>query len=768
MSSTEPSIVHRICTLCEATCGIRVHTADDERGRRRVTRIEGDPDDAFSKGHVCPKAHALIELQEDPDRLRTPIRKTAEGFEPIGWDEALDLAAAKLGAIREASGPDAIALYRGNPTTHDAQSLLYWNVLQTALPTRSQFSAGSLDTWPRWVQAGLMYGGFLNTPVPDLARCDHLVMLGANPLASNGSLMTAPGIKKRLEALRARGGRFVVVDPRRTETAAIADEHVAVRPGGDAALVLAMVQVVVEEERVDLGRAEGLVEGLSRALDAIRAYTPERVANASGVDPATIRRLAREVAAAERAVVYGRMGASVQAFGTLAHWAIDLLNILTGHLDREGGVLFPLPAASLAFAGPTKASGFEVGRAKSPVSGYDEVLGEWPMAAFAEEIESERDDRIRALAIIAGNPAASAPNARRIEAALERLEFIVAFDYYVNETTRHADLILPPTAPLSHATYDVALLHFAVENVAKWSPSALPPEQGEQEIWRTLLGLAKRLMGLGAMSDEQVDAIVVSQLAGRVLEGSRFAGEIEVEEIVAELGDEPGPRRLIDLLLRLGAYGDGFGRVPDGLSVARLEQAPHGIDLGPLSPRLPEALATKSGRIDLAPERILADLPRLDRWIDAGPDPRLSLIGRRDVRSMNSWLHNLPSMVKGRERCTLQIAPTDAARLGLATGDHAELKGRVGAVVVPVEVTDAMAEGVVSLPHGWGHDRPGVRLSVATARPGANANRVVDDALVDVPSGTSVLNGIPVEVTRVRAGGRRGDRGRGRGPAPTA
>ena len=749
MTATPPSIVHRICTLCEATCGIRVHTADDETGRRRAVRIEGDPDDAFSKGHICPKAHALIELQDDPDRLHTPMRRTEQGFVPIGWDEALDLAAEKLGAIRDEAGADAIALYRGNPTTHDAQSLLYWNVLQTALPTRSQFSAGSVDTWPRWVQAGLMYGGFLNTPVPDLGRCDYLLMLGANPLASNGSLMTAPGIKKRLEVLRKRGGRLVVVDPRRTETAAIADEHLFVRPGGDAALVLAMVQVVVEEDLVDLGRATGQVDGLERALSSIRHYTPEHVAESCGVDAAAIRRIAREVASADRAVVYGRMGTSVQSFGTLAHWAIDLLNILTGNLDREGGVLFPLPAASLAFAGPSKESGFEIGRQKSPVSGYDELLGEWPMAAFAEEIESERDDRIRALAIIAGNPVASAPNAERIDAALERLEFIVAFDYYVNETTRHADLILPPTAPLSHATYDVALLHFAVENVAKWSPAALPVEDGEQEVWRTLLGLSKRLMGLEAMTDEQVDAIVVSQLAGRVLDGSRFAGEIEVDEIVAGLGTEPGPRRLIDLLLRLGAYGDGFGRVPNGLTVERLEAEPHGLELGALSPRLPEALATKTGRIELAPERILGDLPRLDQWIEAGPDPRLSLIGRRHIRSMNSWLHNLPSMVKGRERCTLQIATADAARIGLANGDRAEVKGRVGALVVPVEVTDAMAEGVVSLPHGWGHDRPGVQLSVATARPGANANVVVDDAMIDAPSGTSVLNGIPVEVTRV-------------------
>ncbi len=447
------------------------------------------------------------------------------------------------------------------------------------------------------------------------------------------------------------------------------------------------------------------------------------------------------------------MGASVQAFGTPALWAIDLLNILTGNLDREGGVLFPQPAASLAFAGPSKESGFEVGRQQSPASGHDEVLGEWPMAAFAEEIESARDDRIRALAVIAGNPVSSAPDTERIDTALERLELLVAIDDHVNETTRHADLIPPPTAPLEHATYDVALLHFAVENVARWSPAALVPEDGAREVWRTLLGLAKRLMGRGGLPDEQVDATVVQQLAGRVLAGSRFAGRIDVEQIAAGHGDEPGPRRLIDLLLRLADWGDGFGLEPDGVSVARLEAAPHGVELGRLSPRLPDALATKNGRIALAPARIVADLPRLDAWIDAGPDPRLSLIGRRDIRSMNSWLYNLPSMVKGRARCTLLIAPVDAARLGLETGAAAELKSRASSIVVPAEVSDAMAPGVVSLPHGWGQDLPGVQLSVATARARARAsvkaNRVVDDAELDVPSGTSVLNGVPVEVTRV-------------------
>lgn len=738
-----PLWLHRTCTLCEATCGIRVKTEHNQ-----ILRIEGDAEDPFSRGHICPKAHALSELQSDPDRLRTPMRKTKNGFVPIGWEEALDLAAASLIAIREESGNDAIALYRGNPTSHDAQSLLYWNVIQTAIPTRSQFSAGSVDTWPRWVQAGLMYGGFLNTPVPDLQRCEHIMIIGANPLASNGSLMTAPGIKKRLQAIQERGGKIIVVDPRRTETADLADEHFFIRPAGDTAFLLGLLHVLFEEGLVDLGRAENCVRGLSRVREVMHAYPPEAVAAACQIEAESIRRLARELAAADRAVVYGRMGASVQEFGTLAHWAIDLLNILTGNFDREGGVLFPKPAVSLSFAGPPADEGIQFGRAQTPISGFDEILGEWPVAAFAEEIESDREDRIRALAIIAGNPVASAPNSARIAAAMDRLEFVVAFDYYINETTRHADLILPPTSPLEHDTYDIALMHFAVENHAKWSPAAVDPDAGMQPIWRTLLGLGKRMMGLGALPDEQVDSLVVGQLIPRVLERSPFAGKLDPEAISSALGNEPGPPRLIDLLLRLGSYGDGFGLNPDGITLKKVKDSVHGLELGRLAPSLPESLQTPSGKIELAPERILADLPRLDRWIASGPDESLSLIGRRDMRSMNSWLHNLPSMIKGKDRCTLQISPSDAQRLGLSTGDQARLKSRIQSILVPIEVTETLAPGVISLPHGWGHDLPGMQLSVARSKPGVNANLVVDDAQVDVPSGTSVLNGIPVELTR--------------------
>jgi len=741
----EATTVHRTCTLCEATCGISVQV---ERGE--AVRIEGDALDPFSRGHICPKAHGMLDLQRDPDRLRAPVRRTADGWQEISWDEAIALAADSLGRVREQHGNDAVALYRGNPTIHDAQSLIYWNVLQRALPTRNQFSAGSLDTWPRFVQAGLMYGGFLHTPVPDLDRCQHLLMLGANPLASHGSLMTAPGMKKRLDALRARGGKLVVVDPRRSETADRADEHVFIQPGADAAFVLAMVHCLFDEDRVDPGRVGEWLDGVDAVRGIVSDYSPERVGPVCGIDPSTIRRLAREFAASDAAVAYGRMGTCVQRFGTLASWSIDLLNVLTGNLDRPGGVLFPKPAVSLAFAAPSSEQGPPFGRYRSRVGGHDEIQGEFPMAAFAEEIETEGEGQIRALAIIAGNPVASAPNSARIAAALDQLEFMVAFDYYINETTRHADLILPPTAPLSHETYDAALLHFAVRNTAKWSPAAVEPAESERPVWRVLLDLSKRLMGLAEMATEQVDAIVLAQFAALAIPTSRFADSLTPDEAVAALGDEAGPRRLLDLLIRIGAWGDGFGRDPDGLTVAKLEASVHGVDLGPLEPSLPENIRTPSGRIPLAPDRIVADLPRLSAWIDAAAgDDRLQLIGRRDVRSMNSWLHNLPSLAKGRDRCTLQVSPKDAEALGLVDGGRAEIVGRVGRLLAPVEVSDRMAPGVVSLPHGFGHDLPGVRLEVARRKPGVNANVVVDDADIDVPTGSSVLNGVPVRVSPV-------------------
>jgi len=747
----ESRSVFRTCTLCEATCGIEVRV---ENGL--ATRVTGDRRDPFSRGHICPKAHGLLDLQRDPDRLRQPVRRTPGGWVQIGWDEAYDLAADGLARVRDAGGVDAIGLYRGNPTVHDMASLLYWNVVTQAIPTHNRFSAGSVDTWPRYVQAGSMFGGMLHIPVPDIERTDHLLIFGANPVVSNGSLMTAPDIKKRLAEIRSRGGKIVVIDPRRTETADVADEHHFIAPGADAAFVLAMIHTLFAENRVNPGRCADFVRGFDELPELVRPYSPEAVEHACGIAADTTRRLAREFASAPTAAAYGRMGTCVQEFGTLACWAIELLNIVTGNLDRPGGAMFSRPAVALDFAVSLGEGGVEFGRHTSRAGGHDEIFGEYPVVALAEEIETPGDGQIRALMTIAGNPVRSFPNSARLSRALETLEFMVALDFYINETTRHADLIIPPTSPFEHATYDVALNHFAIRNVAKLSPPALEPEPGTRPIWRTLLEISKRMMGLRELPVEQVDSIVLSRFAAQAIAASDLAGIVGPEDALVQLGDDPGPMRLLDLLLRTGPHGDGFGQREGGLTLDALKQSTHGLDLGALEPALPEKLATHSGAIELAPARITSDLPRLADWISQRSSERpapsaaagghFTLIGRRDIRSMNSWLHNLPSLAKGKSRCTLALHPRDAERLGLADGDRVRVTGRVGQLEVPVEISERLMPGVVSLPHGWGHDLPGTGLSTASKRPGVNSNEITDDSALDVPSGASVLNGIPVQI----------------------
>jgi anaerobic selenocysteine-containing dehydrogenase len=733
-------LVHRTCTICEATCGITV-----ELEGRAIRRVSGDAQDAFSRGHVCPKAVAMRGLQEDPDRLRRPlVRKHGELVE-ASWEEALDRAAEGLLRVKQAGGPNAVAIYRGNPAIHDAGTLLSTNVLAAALGTKQSFSASPIDTWPRFVQCTEMYGSPVRIPVPDVDRTAYLLIVGANPVVSQGSILTAPGIADRLRAIQARGGKLVVIDPRRSETAELADEHHFVRPGSDAALLLAMLHVLFDEQLVRLRSAEGHVAGLAELRGIARRFAPERVAPACGVGAATIRRLARELAAAPSAAVYGRMGTSVQAFGTLASWAIDALAIVTGNLDRPGGLLWARPAAGMHFAyeagGPV-----QLGRWKSRAAGREERFGDLPMPAFAEEIETPGEGQVRALLTVAGNPLNTAPNAARLARAFASLEFVVALDCYRNETTRFADVILPPTGPLERSHYDVLLMHVAVRNVAKWSPAALEPEPGALDGWTTALELSRRLMGLGQVPQAVFDGLVLKQMVAPALAASRFAGSLGLDELLGAVGKEPGFERVVDALLRIGPYGDGCGRVPDGLTLARVKAAEHGLDLGPLAPQLPDALRTASGKVELAPARMRDDLPRLEAQLARSEEAPLRLINRRDARSMNSWLHNVPALAKGRERCTLQIHPRDAAERGIADGARVRLRGRVGALEAPAEITDEVMPGVVSLPHGFGHRGDGVGLRVATQRPGANVNDVSDDLALDEASGAGAIFGQAVEV----------------------
>lgn len=706
---------HLTCPLCEATCGLEV-TLD---ANQRVTRVQGDDKDVFSRGYICPKGASLGALHHDPDRLTAPLLKRDGEFVEVSWQEAYDEIARRLPPIIEQHGRDAIAVYAGNPGVHNIALTLYGRVLYKALGTKNFYSATSVDQLPKHFSAGKMFGDPLAIPVPDLDRTRHLLILGANPLVSNGSLMTAPDIRGRLRGIRDRGGKIVVVDPRRTRTAQFADEHHAIRPGTDALLLFALVNVLFAEDLVAPGRLAEHLNGLDDVRDLAQPFTPEAVAPRTGIDAAEIRRMARELAS-EQAVVYGRIGTTTQAFGTIASWLVDVLNVLTGQLDSPGGAMFPLAACQ-----PTgNRRPFAVGRWRSRVRGLPEVVGELPVATLADEIETPGEGQVRALIAVSGNPCLSTPNAGRLAAAVAGLDFMISVDVYLNETSRHADVILPGPSPLERPHFDLAFYQLSIRNVANWTPATLPSALPQE--WETMLRLTGIVAGQGPEADvAALDDFVAAETARR--------NGLDV----AVAGERTGPARLVDLLLRAGPYD---------VTLADLEAAPHGMDFGPLQPRIPEILCTASGRIELAPEPVVADVPRLREELAKTVEAGLVLIGRRHLSSNNSWMHNLAPLVRGGNRCTVQVHPADAKRLGLTDGGLASVTSRAGKLQVPVEVTDEIRPGVVSIPHGWGHDADGSRTRVARANPGVNSNLVADETLLDVPSGTSVLNGIPVEV----------------------
>ncbi|HMJ33597.1 MAG TPA: molybdopterin-dependent oxidoreductase [Baekduia sp.] len=738
------AVAYRTCPLCEATCGLALDV--DERAGT-VTKVRGDAEDVFSHGFICPKGVAIKELHDDPDRVRTPLLKQPDGrFAPVSWDEAFAEIDRRLPAVVDAGGRDAVAAYIGNPAAHSLAFLLYGKVLLKALGTKNIYSASTVDQYPKQAASAMLFGTGTTIAIPDLDRTDFMLCLGANPLASNGSLMTAPDARGRLRAIRARGGRIVVVDPRRSRTAQEADEHLAIRPGTDALLLMALLHVVFDERLESLGAADGLVEGLDEVRALATDFPPEAVAGPTGLDPEAIRRVARDFAAAPSAVAYGRIGTTTQAFGTTASWLIDVLNVVTGNLDAPGGAMFPKPSAGLSNTKgqPGRGRGARFGRWASRVRGLPETFGELPVACLAEEIDTPGEGQVRALITVAGNPVLSTPNSDRLDAALRDLDFMVSVDLYVNETTRHADVILPSPSPLEKAHFDVVFQGFAIRNYTNYSPPVLPRPAGFPDEWETVLRLVGVLSGQGPAADvAAIDELVVRAAIGKEVADpySSWYGR-DADEALADLEPRVGTARLIDLMLRTGPYA---------LTLADLEARPHGIDLGPLAPRLPEVLRTRSGRIELAPAAVVADVDRLHDAL-AAPAADLVLIGRRHLRSNNSWMHNLPLLVRGPERCTLQVHPHDAERLGLTDGGRATIRSRVGAVDAPVEITDELRPGVVSLPHGWGHDVAGVELDVARDHAGINSNVLTDEDAVEPLTGTAVLNGIPVEVTPVTAG----------------
>jgi len=752
----EPTGTHyRICPLCEACCGLEVQT----RGGR-VVAIRGAERDVLSRGYICPKAVALKDLHEDPDRVRTPLVKRDGRFVPVSWDEAFAEIERRLVPLLEQHGRDAVAVSAGNPSAHKMGALLYFGRLAKALGTKNVYSASTVDQMPKQLANGWMFGHWLSMPIPDIERTQWLLVIGANPMVSNGSLWTVPDFRGKARALRARGGKLLVVDPRRTETAAVADEHHFIRPGADVFLLAGMVHTLFAEGLARPGRMAAHLNGIEAVREATAPFAPERVAARCGIEAGTIRRLARELAATPRAAVYGRLGTCGQRFGTLASWLIEVLNALTGHLDEPGGAMF---AKAAAFADNTQGKpgsgrGITTGRHKSRVSGAPEVWGELPITCLAEEIETPGAGQVRALVTLASNPVLSAPGGPRLAAALASLEFMVSIDIYVNETTRHAHVILPGQSPLEHSHYDVAFPQFSWRNQARFSEAVFEPPPGHLPEWQVLLKLAAIARGRGSGADAL--ALDDEHLAADL---RKLAGEQALQVMTAVSGLQ-GPERLLELALRAGPYGDGFGARPGGLTLAKVRAASEvagggqgasdgegqgttdlGIDLGELQPRIPELLRTPSGKVELAPLACLHDLAQALAALDE-PTPELVVIGRRDVRSNNSWMHNLPTLAKGPERCTLLVHPADAAARGLANGAPAQLAGANGVVSVVVQVDPNSMPGVVCLPHGWGHGEPGTAMAVAAERPGANLNALLEPTARDPLSGNSVLSGGPVRL----------------------
>lgn len=693
---------HRACHLCEAICGLTLETTQAEDGSLAITSIKGDPLDTFSRGHICPKAVALQDIQNDPDRLHQPMLRVGSEWQPIAWEDAFALVAEKLAGIQARYGQNSVAVYQGNPSVHNYGLMTHSNYFLGLLKTRNRFSATSVDQLPHHLSSHLMYGHGLLLPIPDIDHTDFMLILGGNPLASNGSIMTVPDVEKRLKAIQARGGKVVVVDPRRSETAAIADQHLFVRPGGDAALLFGLLNTLFAE---NLTRASHLpVDGLDDVRRAIAGFTAEAMSRQCALPAEQIRQLARDFAAADRAVCYGRMGVSTQAFGTLCHWLVQLINLVTGNLDRPGGALCTTPAVDLV----ASTSGGHFNRWQSRVSGRPEYGGELPVSALAEEMLTEGEGQIRALVTVAGNPVLSTPNGRRLEQALDGLEFMVSVDLYINETTRYADLILPSTSALENDHYDTTFNMFAVRNVSRFNRAILPKPDGALHDWEIFVGLAKA-----------------------------FAAHTGVA-----LKPTLPPAQMIDFGLRAGVYGDASSHQ---LSVAMLAEHPHGVDLGPLTPNLVARLKTANGRVQAAPAVILADLARFAAQ-PLPPADELLLIGRRHVRSNNSWMHNYHRLVKGKPRHQLLMHPEDLARRQLSDGQRVKVSSRIGMIEVEVAASLDMMPGVVSLPHGWGHGRPGVQMTIASRQPGASANDLTDERQLDELSGNAALNGVPVHV----------------------
>ncbi|MCU0467899.1 MAG: molybdopterin oxidoreductase family protein [Arcicella sp.] len=696
-SSTNIHTHYRACNLCEAICGLEITL----NANQEILSIKGDEKDPFSRGHICPKAVGLKDIYLDKNRLKQPVRKTHNGWETISWEEAFTEVSSKIKDFQKQYGKDVIGVYQGNPSVHNSGTLLSAPGFLRVLGTRNRFSATSADQLPHHFAAWQMFGHPLLLPIPDIDRTDFMLIIGANPLASNGSLMTVPDVANRLKAIQKRGGKFVVIDPRKTETAKIADQHLFIKPATDVYLLLSLVHEITSQIETS--------EQIQQLKSIAQFYSPETVSKITGIAVEQIKSLAKDLLNAKTAVVYGRMGVSVQAFGGVCQWLINCINILTNNLDSVGGAMFPQPAFDLL--GRAKKGENIFNRWQSAVRKLPEFDGELPVSAMAEDILA---GGIKMLLTVCGNPVLSTSNGTQLDKALASLEYMVAVDIYINETTQHANIILPPTTGLEVAHYDVVFHNLAIRNTAKYSEPLFEKDKNQRHDWEIFEELKNR---------------------------------ISIEE-GTEIPKPKNPEAKLALAMKFGPYGKA------GLTLQQLKDNPHGEDLGALKPCLKEVILTESQDINLLPDLILQDLTRVKTHAEKllitekNTDFDLQLIGRRHLRSNNSWMHNSERLVKGRNRCTLLIHPETANKQGVANQEIVQIESRVGKVEITVEITDEIMPDVVSIPHGFGHARAGVQLDIATAHAGVSLNDLTDELLIDELTGNAAFSGVPVRILR--------------------
>ena len=694
----------RTCNLCEAMCGIEIAYEGN-----KIHSIKGDVNDKFSEGHICPKAVALQDIYHDPDRLKTPLKKTESGWEAISWEAAFEEIETKIKAIQKKYGKDAVASYLGNPNAHNFGNGVFLPLFLRALGTKNRYSSASADQLPHHFASNFMLGHEMLMPIPDIDRTDFMLIIGGNPMVSNGSMMTAPNFSKRMKRIQARGGKVIVIDPRKTETADKADEHFFIRPETDAFFLLGIVKTILDEGLTDLRHLKEITDGFEKVNDLVKEFSLEEIAEFCGIPAEKIKKLAIEMANAPSAVCYSRMGASTQSFGGLCQWLTNVLNIITGNFDREGGAMFTQPAFDVVMMRPKKGKKESYGRFHSRVRNLPYYNSEFPVSTLGDEILTEGEGQIKALFCIAGNPVLSSPNGNRLSKAFDELDFMVAIDIYLNETTQHADIILPAATGLEIAHYDIFFNVFSVRNSVKYSPPLFQKTDDQKYDWEIL----RRLISMLTNQPE-------SNLT---------------------------PEFVLDNALQAGTHAK------KGLNLEVLKQNPHGIDLGALQPCLVERMQTDDGRIQLCPEILVADLERLKssmaEEVKVEKDFPFQLIGRRLLRSHNTWMHNSHRLVKGRNECTLLIHPNDAERLGIENKSIIKVVSEVGSISIETKISDEIMEGVVSMPQGWGHGKKGVKMKTAQAHPGVSINDLTDHRRMDRLTGNAAFNGVKVRLEKM-------------------